>query len=137
MTIDVRLLAELNLTVQLILALMLLIAFRLALNRNYKRHCTVMRTAVPIQILAILGVMLPSMYGYEQNISTGNLFFLERSLHHLLGLGLIALWLYINLVFMKLLNPFLKIKIAMRLALIFWAVSMALGLHIYYIVYLL
>jgi uncharacterized membrane protein YozB (DUF420 family) len=137
MTIDVRMLAELNLTVQLILAIMLLIAFRLALTRNYKKHCTVMRIAVPIQILAVLGVMLPSMYGYEQNTSTGHLFFLEISIHHILGLGLIVLWIYINLVFMSLLNPLLKIRITMRLALIFWAVSMALGLHIYYIAYIL
>lgn len=137
MTIDVRQLAELNLIVQLILALMLLIAFRLARTRNYKGHCTVMRTAVPIQILAVLGIMLPSMHGYEQNIPISNLFFLEISLHHILGLGLIVLWIYINLVFMRLLNPLLKIKTAMRIALIFWAVSMALGLHIYYIAYLL
>lgn len=136
MAIDVKLLAELNLAIQLILASMLLIAFRLALIRNYRKHCTVMKIAVPLQILAVLAVMLPSMYGYEQNASTGHLFFLEISIHHILGLGLIALWIYINLVFMSLLKPLLKIKTAMRLALIFWVFSFVLGLHIYYIAYL-
>jgi uncharacterized membrane protein YozB (DUF420 family) len=137
MTIDVRLLAELNLAVQLILALVLLIAFRLAKDRNFKKHCTVMRIAVPIQILVVLGIMLPSMYGYEQNISTGHLFFLEILVHHVLGLGVLALWVYINLIFMKLLNPLLKIRIAMRLALVFWAASMVLGLHLYFVAYLM
>jgi hypothetical protein len=137
MAIDVRLLAELNLAVQLILALILLFAFKLARTRNFKKHCTVMRIAVPMQILAVLGIMLPSMYGYEQNISTGSLFFLEISVHHLLGLGVLVLWIYINLVFMNFLSPFLKIRIAMRLALLCWAASMALGLHLYYVAYLL
>ena len=70
MAIDVRLLAELDLIVQLILAVVLLFAFRLALARDFKRHCALMRFAVPVQILAILGVMLPSMYGYFRNSST-------------------------------------------------------------------
>ena len=137
MAIDVVLLAELNLAVQLILSLMLLIAFRLAQAKNFKKHCTMMRIAIPIQILAVLGIMLPSMYGYEQNISTGSLFFLEITIHHVLGLGVLVLWVYINLVFMRLLNPLMKIRVAMRLALVFWAASMALGLHLYFITYLL
>jgi len=41
--------------------------------------------------------------------------------------------IYINLVFMRLLNPLLKIKIAMRLALLSWAASLALGLRLYYV----
>jgi hypothetical protein len=121
----------------LILVLMLLIAFRLARARDFKKHCTMMRIAVPIQILTVLGIMLPSMYGYEQNIFTGSLFFLEISVHHVLGLGVLLLWVYINLIYMRLINPLLKIKIAMRLALIFWAASMVLGLHLYLVTYLL
>jgi hypothetical protein len=135
--VSVHAIAELNLAVQLILVLMLLIAFRLARARDFKKHCTMMRIAVPIQILTVLGIMLPSMYGYEQNISTGSLFFLEISVHHVLGLGVLLLWVYINLVFMRLINPLLKIRIAMRLALVFWAASMVLGLHLYLVTYLL
>jgi hypothetical protein len=79
MIIDVRLLAELNLIVQLVLAVALLFAFRLALARDFKRHCALMRFAVPVQILAILGVMLPSMYGYFRNPSTDPLLVISRS----------------------------------------------------------
>jgi hypothetical protein len=135
--VSVHVIAELNLAIQLILVLMLLIAFRLARARDFKKHCTMMRIAVPIQILTVLGIMLPSMYGYEQNIFTGSLFFLEISVHHVLGLGVLLLWVYINLIYMRLINPLLKIKIAMRLALIFWAASMVLGLHLYLVTYLL
>lgn len=95
-----------------------------------------MRIAIPIQIVAVLGIMLPSMYGFEKNISTGHRLLLEIFLHHALGLGVIALWIYINLVFMKFLNPWLKAKLAMRLALVLWVASLALGLHLFYAAYI-
>ena len=59
MIIDVRLLAELNLIVQLVLAVALFLASRLALARDFKKHCYLMMCALTVQIFAILGVMLP------------------------------------------------------------------------------
>jgi|GEM_PF-196269 len=135
MIIDVRLLAELNLIVQLVLAVGLLFAFRLALARDFKRHCALMRFAVPVQILAILGVMLPSMYGYFRNPSTDPLLHFEILIHHTLGLMVVALWTYINLIFMNILKPKVRLKFMMRLALGCWAASMVLGLYLYWAVY--
>jgi putative membrane protein len=136
MAIDVRLLAELDLIVQLILAVVLLVASRLALARDFKKHCALMRFAVPVQILAILGVMLPSMYGYFHNPSTDPLLDFEILIHHTLGLMVVALWTYINLIFMNVLKPKIGIKTMMRLALGCWAASMVLGLYLYWSVYL-
>ena len=136
MSIDVRLLAELDLIVQLILGVVLLVAFRLALARDFKKHCALMRFAVPVQILAILGVMLPSMYGYSHNSSTDPLLDFEILIHHTLGLMVVALWIYINLIFMNILKPKVRLKIMMRLALGCWAASMVLGLYLYWSVYL-
>jgi putative membrane protein len=136
MAIEVRLLAELDLIVQLILAVVLLVASRLARARDFKKHCALMRFAVPVQILAILGVMLPSMYGYSHNPSTDPLLDFEILIHHTLGLMVVALWTYINLIFMNVLKPKIGIKTMMRLALGCWAASMVLGLYLYWSVYL-
>ncbi len=136
MAIDVRLLAELDLIVQLILIFALLAASRLAMAKEFKTHCTLMRYAVPVQILAILAVMLPSMYGYLSNASTNPLFDSEILIHHTLGLMVVVLWVYINLIFMGVLKARLRIKTTMRLALASWAASMLLGLHLYWTVYL-
>ena len=136
MAIDVRLLAESNFLVQLILVVALLVAARLALARDFKKHCALMRIAVPVQILAILAVMLPSMYGYFRNPSTDPLLDFEILIHHTLGLMVVALWVYINLIFMNVLKPKIGLKTIMRLALGCWAASMVLGLYLYWSVYL-
>ena len=136
MVIDFQMLVELNLIVQMILVLLLYVASRLAIGGDFKKHCTLMRIAVPVQILTVLGVMLPSMYGYLRNTSTETLFNSEILIHHSLGLGVVFLWIYINIIFMGFLKPAIKIRTMMRLALASWAVSMLIGLHLYWVVYL-
>jgi uncharacterized membrane protein YozB (DUF420 family) len=136
MVIDFQMLVELNLIVQMILVLLLYVASRLAIRGDFKKHCTLMRIAVPVQILTVLGIMLPSMYGYLRNTSTVSLFGSEILIHHSLGLGVVFLWIYINIIFMGILKPAIKIRTMMRLALISWAVSMLIGLHLYWVVYL-
>ncbi len=136
MIIDVRLLIALNLVIQLILVLVLLVAFRFALHKDFKKHCTLMRIAVPVQILAVLGVMLPSMNRYLSVSPAGSAFGSEILIHHALGLGVVILWIYINLIIMRVLKPKVKIRNVMRLALSFWAASLLLGLHLYWAFYL-
>jgi len=58
---DLRTLISLNLAVQLLLAIALAASLGLAKRRMLKRHCAVMRLAMPVQLLAILAVMLPAM----------------------------------------------------------------------------
>lgn len=136
MVLDFGMLVELNLIAQMILVLVLYVASRLAIDGNFKKHCTLMRIAVPVQILAVLGVMLPSMYGYLRNTLTASLFDSEILIHHILGLGVVFLWIYINIIFMGILKPAIEIKTLMRLALVSWVASMLLGLHLYWVAYL-
>ena len=64
MALDFRTLIALNITVQITLALALAGSVYLAKKRSLKRHCAAMRIIVPVQILAILGIMLPAMSSY-------------------------------------------------------------------------
>jgi hypothetical protein len=56
--------------------------------------------------------------------------------HHILGLIAVALWVYINLVFMKKVKPILKSGLAMRLDMAAWTLALVLGLHIFSRLYL-
>jgi hypothetical protein len=94
-----------------------------------------MRIAVPVQIFTVMGVMLPSMYGYLRNTSTTSLFDSEILIHHSLGLAAVFLWIYINVIFAGFLKPAIKIRTMMWIALISWTVSLILGLHLYWVVY--
>jgi hypothetical protein len=60
MAFDIKTLAAVNLGIQLLLTLVLLGAVHLAKSMKFEKHCKVMRIAFPVQILAILAVMLPS-----------------------------------------------------------------------------
>jgi plastocyanin len=131
MALDFRTLIALNIAVQIILALALSGAIFLAKRRSLKKHCTTMRIIVPVQILAILGIMLPAMSGYA-NLPAGSVISrYEVFIHHALGLGVVVLWVYINLVFLRYVKPFLRLKPTMRMAAAFWILSLILGVHIY------
>lgn len=135
MVLDDRTLAVANLAVQLILIAVLSGAFYLARKKKLEKHCTVMRVAVPVQIIAVLGIMLPSMDKYIKYAPIGPITQAEILIHHLLGLGVLALWIYINLIFLGFLHLKFKLRNIMRLALTFWVATLILGLHIYSIVH--
>lgn len=133
--IDVRMLAAINLAAQLLLTLAVIGAVHLARNKNFKRHCTIMRIAFPAQILAILAVMLPSMNGYLAHGSPGPIFQVEMLVHHSLGLVAVILWLYINLISSSYIQPWLSQRTAMRLAFGCWILSIIMGIHMFVLVY--
>lgn len=131
MALDIRTLVALNITVQIILALVLAGSIYLAKKRSLKRHCAVMRITVPVQILAILGIMLPAMSGSLNRPADSAVFVWEVLIHHALGLGVVVFWIYINLVFLRYVKPFLRIRPTMQMAAAFWIISLILGVHIY------
>ena len=132
MAIDVKTLALANLAVQILLVIMVSRAAYLAKKRKLGRHCTFMRVLVPVQIIAIAAVMLPSMLGYIENPPP---FYTEMLIHHTLGLSVIALWLYINLSFGKAWMP-RNLRTFMRTAFVLWMLALLLGLHMYVRIYL-
>lgn len=131
MALDFRTLVALNITVQIILALALAGSIYLAKRRSLKNHCTAMRIIVPVQILAILGIMLPAMSSYVSKPVSGAVSVFEILIHHSLGLGVVVLWVYINLVFLRYVKPFFRLKSTMQMAAAFWILSLILGVHIY------
>jgi plastocyanin/uncharacterized membrane protein YozB (DUF420 family) len=131
MALDFRTLIALNLTVQIILALALAGSIYLAKRRSLKNHCTAMRIIVPVQILAILGIMLPAMSSYADLPSGSVVSGYEILIHHALGLGVVVLWVYINLVFLRYVKPIFRLKPMMQMAAAFWILSLILGVHIY------
>ena len=130
MAIDMRILVIANLVIQLLLIIIVSVAAYLAKKRQLKNHCTIMMVALPVQIIAIAGIMLPSMLGYVRYGQPDSLLNIEIWIHHILGLAVIALWIYINLVFRRIIKMPGRLIIPMRLAFVLWLIVLGMGLHI-------
>ncbi|MDD4651012.1 MAG: hypothetical protein PHQ34_02165 [Methanothrix sp.] len=120
-----------NLVLQLVLVAALGFAVFLAKRRSFQRHCLVLRLAVVAQIVSIIAMMSPSMVRILEPGQPNALFRAEVLLHHGLGLAVILLWIYINLVFLGKLKARIATRRAMQAAAGIWVVSFILGLHIY------
>jgi uncharacterized membrane protein YozB (DUF420 family) len=135
MAIDIRILATTNLAVQLALIGFVFGAVYLARRGRVVQHCTVVRGAVIVQIIAILAIMLPSLLGYVESVPPIPFLYPELLIHHILGLVLIAIFIYVNLEVARVIRPVVKRKNAMRTALGVWLITLALGISIYFTVY--
>jgi uncharacterized membrane protein YozB (DUF420 family) len=135
MAIDIRILATANLAVQLALIGFVFGAVYLARRGRVVQHCTVVRGAVIVQIIAILAIMLPSLLGYVESVPPIPFLYHELLIHHILGLVLIAIFIYVNLEVARVIRPVVKRKNAMRTALGVWLITLALGISIYFTVY--
>jgi putative membrane protein len=131
MPLDYQTTVSLNIVLQLILAATLCAAVFLAKKKRFQRHCLVLRLAVVAQILAILALMSPVMGTILEPGRPNGLFQVEVLLHHGLGLVVVLLWIYINLVYLGRLKARLATKRAMQAAAGLWVVSFILGFHIY------
>ncbi len=135
MVFDIKTQAMVNLTIQVLLIMTVFGAVFLAKKRNLGKHCIVMRVAVIVQIIAIASVMLPSMLGYIENEQRDIFLNIEILVHHTLGLILIVIWIYINLVFAGIMRIRGRLAVAMRLALASWILALIIGLHMYLLIW--
>jgi len=135
MAIDIRTLATANLVVQLMLIALVLGAAYLARRGRVIRHCNIVRGAFVVQIITIFAIMLPSLLGYIASVPPIPLLYPELLIHHILGLVLIAIFIYINLEVGRVIRPVVKRKNAMWAALGVWLIALALGINIYLTVY--
>jgi hypothetical protein len=136
LNIDVKVLAQGNLAVQtLLMGVLSVAAYNSLIKRDFKKHCAILRIAVPVQILAITLVMLPSLLGYLINERKGVLFDSEILLHHTLGLVVIAVWIYANLVLLKKIKSRIPLKKVMRLGLVSWIITYSAGVYLYLKIY--
>lgn len=127
----VRLLALGNLALQLALVGLLAVSAYYVRARHYRHHCRVMRVAVPLQIVGIIAVMLPSLVGYLGDPPASALFMPEVLAHHFLGLVPVVLWVYFNLGFAHLIRLPRRLKPYMLTAAGAWGASLLLGLHLF------
>jgi len=127
-----------NLILQCVLFVTLLAAGYLARFRHkLKLHCLVMRIAIPAQVASIAAIMLPAMLGYIQRGNRTPLFNTAMIIHHLLGLVVIALWVYINLVFQGIFKGRDKLAIQMRFAFFLWIIVLLLGVYLYVVTWVI
>lgn len=133
---DVRILTQANFILQITLMGMLFFAIYLARKRKLTKHCTIMRIAVPVQIAAIAVVMLPSFLGYVTSGVPVTLFYIEMISHGVLGLAVLAIWIFVNLAQMGLIRVRRRLLTPMRIALGLWLVSFAIGAHMYFTLWL-
>ncbi len=136
LAIDIRTLAVINITVQLVLLAFVFGAVYLARRGRVVRHCAIQRGTLLAQLIAILSFMLPTLLGFIQNVPSLPLFYPELLVHHSFGLIVVGMWVYINLDVSRRIKQLIKRKTAMRIVLGVWLVTIALGLHIYYTLYL-
>ena len=127
-----------NLILQCLLFVSLLIAGYLARFRHkLKLHCLVMRIAVPVQIASIAAIMLPAMLGYVHRGNRTPLFNTAMLIHHVLGLVVVSLWIYINLVFQGIVKGRDKLAIPMRFAFFLWIIVLLLGVFLYMVTWVI
>ena len=123
---------SLNLILQLALAAALLYALLLARRREFRRHCLALRLAFAAQILAILLLMFPAMGVLLEPEGGINLLVAELLIHHGLGMAVMPLFVYINLVYLRSLTPRFSMRFAMQAAATMWITSLLMGFHIYF-----
>ena len=127
-----------NLILQCALFVTLLTAGYFARFRHkLKIHCLVMRIAIPIQIASIAAIMLPAMLGYIQRGNRTPIFNIAMLIHHILGVVVVALWVYINLVFQGIFKGREKLVIPMRFAFFLWIIVLLLGVYLYVVTWVI
>lgn len=136
MPFDARTLITINLAVQIALLVMVLTGVYLSVIKgDVKRHCLLMRIAVPVQIVATIVVMSPSLPNFTSAISLNPLFSIEGLVHHSLGLVVILDWIYINLALTGIIRARGGVLWPMRIAAVSWLVAFALGIHMYFVLW--
>jgi len=120
-----------NLAVQIVLIIAVFGAVYLARQKKFVRHCTVIRVAIPVIIIEVFVVMLPSLLSTIENVPSQPFFYPEVLIHHSLGLTVIGLWVYINLGIAQRVKMPRNRASVMWLALGVWITSLILGVHIY------
>jgi putative membrane protein len=136
MVFDVKTQVIVNLTIQVLLIMTISGAVYLVKKRNLGKHCAVMRISLLVQMIAIAGVMLPSMLGYIEHEQRGAFFNIEMLAHHALGLAVIVIGIYINLAFAGVMRIWGRLVSAMRLVLALWILALIIGLHMYLIIWI-
>jgi hypothetical protein len=133
-----RTIVTFNLILQCFLIITVLVAAYLAKFRHQlKIHCLILRIAIPLQVASIAAIMFPAMLGYIHHGDRTQLFNILMLIHHSLGLVVVAIWVYVNLVVQGVIKGFGKLPVVMRLALFLWIIVLLMGIYLYLVTWVL
>jgi hypothetical protein len=124
-------LALASLIVQVLLIVGALGGARLGRKRHFRRHCLTIRILVVVQILAIILIMAPSLARYLSNWGGLSWFTAEIIIHHVLGLAVLALFVFVNLAYYGVVKRPVGFRGYMWAALATWSMSLAFGIQLY------
>ncbi len=124
-----------NLVLQAVIFVTALAAMWLAKKRRLKRHCLVMRVAVGIQIVLVAAIMGPRLGVLLPAFSNDPKLYAEFLVHHVLGLIVVLLFAFFNLVMAGVIKFAHRLRPYMWTAFGAWVVVLALGGHLYYYVW--
>jgi len=136
MMFNIRTLATINILVQGLLLIAVLISVFLARKGLLKKHCTVMRVAVVLQLFTIFSLMLPAMLGYLKHPGH-EAFQIEMLIHHGLGALVVLIWIYINLAVSRRVRTAGPLTAYMWSAFAIWSAAFLLGLYLYFQLFVL
>jgi hypothetical protein len=128
---DTESLVNFNLGLQVILVLAIAYSGILAKRRWLDQHCRVMRFAIAGQILSIAIVMLPQLLGLVEVLPIGTVDGKIMWTHHFLGVMVIGLWVYVNLVVSGKIAFKGRLLWVMRIAAVSYFASFFMGLYIF------
>jgi hypothetical protein len=128
-------LATFNLIVQAILIVAALAGASLAWRHKFGRHCLFMRAAIGAQILVIGIIMAPQLARYLSHWHGFSAFTLEIIIHHVFGLIVLGLWIYINLAFTGVVKAPRRYTWFMRSALTSWLIALGFGIYLYWYIW--
>ena len=125
--------ATFNLVAQVVLMVALLVGSLLAWRGRLRQHCWIMRAAIVAQLLLIGVIMAPQIGRYYKHWSGFSRFTTELVVHHTFGAIALLLAIYVNLAFVGVVfkRP-RRFAWVMRATLLTWAVSLGLGIHLFW-----
>jgi hypothetical protein len=125
-------LALFNAILQAALIVAVIAGAYMAARRKYRRHCLLLRITMGVQILSIIFLMLPSFWRYLRVLSDlRTVFVVEIIVHHVIGLVVIGLFVYVNLVMTNAVRSPRRLRPYMFAALGSWLVVLLLGIYLY------
>ncbi len=101
-------------------------------RKKLKFHCKLMRYTVGVLIVTIAVTMVPQLIGFIGVMGVKfSWFYAETLLHHTLGLAIIGIFVYSNLVMLRIIKTKRRQRTIMRVVTGLWAAVFIMGVHMY------